>query len=222
MLSGVRWPVIRRWLAWFSALLVIGVAMLAVRARLDKAHVTLAFLLIVLLGSSAGGRALGIALAAGAFLAFNWFFLPPYNTLVIANPLDWLVLIAFLVTGVVAAQLLERERRQAELAGQRADEIDRIATLGAENLNAPRAEDALDAIATVIRDAMRTDACLVFLKQDDEFGVDRLPFLAQFLHPQPAAAENLTLVRVAAIDRAALTRFGVDAPLAARLFQLFD
>ena len=157
---------IRQWLVSFGVLVAVGAAMLAVRARLDKAHVTLAFLLVVLWGSSAGGRALGIALASTAFLLFDWFFLPPYNTLVIADPLDWLVLIAFLVTGVTAAQLLERWRHQAELAEQRAEEIDRIATLGAENLNAPGAEDALDAIASVIREAMGTDACAIFLWND--------------------------------------------------------
>jgi two-component system sensor histidine kinase KdpD len=159
---------VRQWLIWFGVLVMVGGLMLTARARLDKEHVTLAFLLVVLWGTSAGGRTLGIALAAAAFLLFNWFFLPPYNTLVVADPLDWLVLIAFLVTGIIAAQLLDRERRQAELAERRADEIDRIATLGAENLNAPRAEDALDAIATVIREAMATDTCVIFLRQEGQ------------------------------------------------------
>ena len=165
-----RWrPEIRQWLVWFAVLCAVGVGMLAFRTRLDKAHVALAFLLVVLWGSSVGGRALGVALASAAFLVINWFFLRPYNTLVIADPLDWIVLIVFLFTGVTAAQLLERQRHQAERADQRADEIDRIATLGAENLNAPRAQDALDAIAAVIREAMGTDDCIIFLR--DESGL---------------------------------------------------
>jgi two-component system sensor histidine kinase KdpD len=153
------------WTLWFGVLIVVGAAMLFVRDRLDKAQVALAFLLVVLWGSSAAGRALGVSLAGAAFLVFNWFFLPPYNTLVISNPLDWLVLLAFLVTGVTAAQLLERERQQADVARRRADEIDRLATLGAETLNAPRAVDALDAIAAVIRDAIGTDECGIFLQE---------------------------------------------------------
>jgi len=155
---------LRQWFLWFAVLLVVGAVMWTVRTRLDKAHVVLAFLLIVLGGSSAGGRALGVSLAGVAFLAFDWFFLPPYNTFVISDPLDWLVLIAFLVTGVVAAQLLEWRRQETELARQRADEIDRLATLGAETLNAPRAEDALGAIANVIRQAMGTEYCEIFLR----------------------------------------------------------
>ncbi|MES2178846.1 MAG: ATP-binding protein [Gemmatimonadota bacterium] len=154
--------VTRRWLLWFSVLAVTAVALLAGRARLDKSHVALAFLLVVLAGSAAEGRALGVSLAAVAFMAFNWFFLRPYNTFVITDPLDWLVLLAFLITGVVAAELLERQRRATSRAEQRAAEIDRLAILGARTLTAPRAEDALDAIATVIREAMLAERCEIF------------------------------------------------------------
>jgi K+-sensing histidine kinase KdpD len=113
----------RHWIVGFGVLLTVAAVMLSVRTRLDKAHVTLAFLLVVLWGSSVGGRALGITLAGTAFLLFDWLFLPPYGTLVIADPLDWLVLIVFLVTGVTAAQLLERQRHHARLAERRAEEI---------------------------------------------------------------------------------------------------
>ena len=164
-MSG-RPTTVREWVTWLGVLALVFGALLAMRARLDKAHVALAFLLVVLWGSSVGGRALGISLAGSAFLLFNWFFLTPYNTLAIADSRDLLVLIAFLITGVTSAQLLERSRHQAELAETRADEIDRIATLGAENINAPRAEDALDAIAAVIREAMGTDNCLIFLRRE--------------------------------------------------------
>src|SRR5476651_743088 len=124
-----------QWLLWFGVLLAVSALLLLLRARLDKAHVALAFLLVVLGGSSAGGRMLGLSLAGAAFFTFNVLFLPPYNTLAIANPFDWLVLFAFLVTGVVAAQLLENQREEAAIARQRAEEIDRLATLGAETLN---------------------------------------------------------------------------------------
>ncbi|HEX5970439.1 MAG TPA: DUF4118 domain-containing protein [Gemmatimonadaceae bacterium] len=153
----------RRWIAWWLALAAVTVALLPLRARLDKAHVALVFLLVVLGGSSAGGRLLGITLAGAAFALFDVVFVPPYLTFRVADPLDWLVLVAFLVTGIVAAQLLERQRRDADIARQRAAEIDRLATLGAETLNAPRPADALRAIAEVIRQAMQVDRCEIEL-----------------------------------------------------------
>lgn len=115
----------------------------------------------MLAGSVWGGRALGLAVAGCAFLLFNWFFLPPYNTLVISNSLDWLILFAFLIVSAVAAQLLHRERGRAEEARQRADEVDRLAALGAEALNVARADQALSAITGVIRQTLGIQECRI-------------------------------------------------------------
>jgi two-component system, OmpR family, sensor histidine kinase KdpD len=140
--------------------------MLAVRVHLDKAHVALAYLLVVQVASARGGRPLGLTLAALAFLSFDLLFLPPYYRLAVQNPLNWLVLAAFLVTSIVSAQLLYRAQSEAAEARQRAVEIDRLASLGAETLNAPRAEDALTAIVSVIRTTLALDECAVFASDD--------------------------------------------------------
>jgi two-component system sensor histidine kinase KdpD len=100
---------------WALAFLTLAGATLALfgaRAHLGEAHIALVFLLVVLGASAAGGRILGIATSLVAFLAFDWFFLPPYNTLLVRNPFDWLVLFVFLITSVVAAQLLYRARSE--------------------------------------------------------------------------------------------------------------
>ncbi len=152
-----------RWAAWIGAVIVATVAMLLVRASLDKAHVTLVYLVLVLGASAFGGRALGLTVAGLGFLAFDWFFLPPYGTLTITNPLDWLVLVAFLLTSAVATQLLYRANATAEAATQRAIEVDRLATLGAEALNAVDADEALRAIAEVIRVSVNADACGIYV-----------------------------------------------------------
>ena len=151
------------WALWLLGLAALCAAMVAGRAALDKAHVALLLLLVVLGGSAAGGRALGVALAVAAFLAFNFLFLPPYHTFVIANPLDWLVLLVFLVTGLVAAQLLYRAQSEASAARRRAAEVDRLAALGAESLSAARADDALAAVTRVIRTTLGVAECDVYL-----------------------------------------------------------
>lgn len=143
-----RWGVVSGWIA----LLALAVALLVVfRARLDKAHVALILLLVVLGASASAGRTGGLLVAALAFLAFDFFLLPPYYTFTIANPLDWLVLLAFLVTSVVAASLLHRLQRAAGAAQRRSEEVAQLASLGAEALNAARAESAVAAVGEVIR-----------------------------------------------------------------------
>jgi two-component system sensor histidine kinase KdpD len=151
---------------WLVALGVGTAAMLAFRERLDKAHVALLLLLVPLGGSAAGGRSVGLGLAAASFLVFNWFFLPPYHTLVVADPLDWLVLLAFLATSAVAAQLLYAAQEEARVARLRTAEVDRLRVVGAEALNAGRAEDALNTVAEVIRDAAQAESCELLAERD--------------------------------------------------------
>jgi two-component system sensor histidine kinase KdpD len=147
---------------WTLLLVAVTAGMLAVRSRINEAHVALLFLLVILGASAHVGRALGLALATAAFLLFDWFFLPPYGTLAITNPLNWLVLVAFFATSAVAAQLLYRARAEADAARARTVEIDRLAVLGAETLNAGRAEEALAAVASVIRGTLGVDWCDVY------------------------------------------------------------
>jgi two-component system sensor histidine kinase KdpD len=150
-------------LLWLGALALVTVAMLTVRSSLDKAHIALGYLLVVLGAGASTGRRVGVSLSVIAFVCFNFFFLPPYHSLVVAKPLDWIVLVAFLVTGVVAAQLLARARADAALARQRTAEVDRLSAVGAEALNAGRAEDALTAIAEMMRTTLHVARGEVFV-----------------------------------------------------------
>lgn len=53
-----------------------------------------------------------VALAVAAFLVVDWFFLPPHHSLTVGNSFDWLVLVVFVVTSIVATQLLSRARSE--------------------------------------------------------------------------------------------------------------
>ncbi len=149
-------------LPWIGVVAVVTLALVLLRDTLDKANFALAYLLVVLAGSARTGRRGGAALAVLCFFCFNFFLLPPYYTLVLARPLDWLVLAAFLIATLLAAQLLHRAQRETVLAGRRAEEIDRLATLGAETLNAARAEDAVSAVARVLRTMLDIQCCEIY------------------------------------------------------------
>ena len=164
----VTFPGVRPTVLTAAALALCTFGMLAIRPLLAEVHVALILLLVVLGASAAGGRVLGLATAGMAFVIFDALFLPPYNTLVVANPFDWLVLFAFLATSVVAAQLLYRAQEEARSAHERAAEIDRLATLGAETLNAPHSADALQAIADVIRSSIGVAECDILMRAGSE------------------------------------------------------
>ena len=143
--------VVLRWLLALAVLAAVTVGMYLVRGSLDKAHVALVYLLIVLAASAAGGRALGLVVASLAFLCFDFFFLVPYLTFTIQNPLDWLVLLTFLVTSVVAAQLLYRAKHGGRSHRSALSKWTGSRHSAPRRLNAADADEALRAIADVIR-----------------------------------------------------------------------
>ena len=85
------------------------------RGYFAKGQWALFYLLIILLVASASGAGPAMLAAVLAFFAWNFFFLPPYHTLEIRDPKDWLSLVAFLVVGMIvglqAGRMREREAR---------------------------------------------------------------------------------------------------------------
>lgn len=100
------------WAMWPLVLIAASIILFSVRSAIDVEHVVLVFLLVVLGASAGGGRVVGVTLSFAAFLVMDWWFIPPYGTLVVRRPLDWIALIAFLATSLVAAQLLYAARRE--------------------------------------------------------------------------------------------------------------
>jgi two-component system sensor histidine kinase KdpD len=109
---------------WIALIGLATGGMLALRDRAAATHFAFVYLLLVLGASARRGRTVGLAVAAGAFLAFNYFFLEPYGTLLVHDPLDGIVLVGFLATSLVAAQLLHTTRVAAQ--AQALAETDRM------------------------------------------------------------------------------------------------
>jgi len=160
----------RRWVSafvWTTLFLFATYVMVGVQGEITQAHAALVYLLIILGGSSGCGRGMGFTLAVLAFLSIDFYFQPPYGRFEISKRPDWLVLIAFMATALVATQLLARANEKTEEASRRADEIDRLAALGAETLSTGSASQALTAIATVVRDTIGTDACEIWVQEGE-------------------------------------------------------
>jgi two-component system sensor histidine kinase KdpD len=121
---------------WSAALAVVTAGMVPFRGRLNDAHVTIGFLVVVIGAGAHSGRKIGFAVATLAFLSFDWFFVLPYDTLAVDKPLDWVVLAAFLVMSMIVTQLFEHARRESAEA-QRAKEREAIVASVSHDLRTP-------------------------------------------------------------------------------------
>jgi len=158
----IRWPPVRASLLWGAIFIALTAVMRAARSDIGEPHVALVYLLLVLGGSVAGGRALGFALAGAGFLAIDYFFQFPYDQFSIGKPLDWTALVAFLATSAVTSELVTRALSEAEAARRRADEVARLSRLGSQALHAGRARDALAALAELIRGTLGVPDCEIY------------------------------------------------------------
>ena len=118
------------------------------------AHGVLAYLLLIIGASREAKRALSIVMVLLGYLAVDWIFVPPRHALGMPTDLDFVLLVGFVVTGAVISQLMTRLRRTAEIATNRALEIER---LGTERLTLER--DA--ARVTVLNEAERLKNALI-------------------------------------------------------------
>lgn len=114
------------WALWLSVVVAATVVLRNSRDHIEQAHAAFVYILIVLGATAGGERWLGILVAVVGFLAINYFFQPPFDTLRVNQPLDLLALIAFLTTALVANHLLTRARIQAERATRHAAEIEQL------------------------------------------------------------------------------------------------
>lgn len=96
------------------------------RPNLEQAHAAFVYILIVLGAAAGGEQALGILVAVLGFLSINYFFQPPFDTLMVGEPSDLLALVAFLATALVANSLLAQARAEAERARRHALEIEQL------------------------------------------------------------------------------------------------
>jgi two-component system, OmpR family, sensor histidine kinase KdpD len=109
--------------------------------------VALSYLLVVLFIAATADLWLAAAASVVATLSFNFFFLPPIGTFQIADPNNWIVLVAFLVVGIVASELSAKARARAREALDRRIELNRLFDLTRDVLLTTERDGAFAAIA---------------------------------------------------------------------------
>ena len=145
--------------------------------------VALLFLIAVLLVSAYWGLRLAVVLSLVATAAFNFFFLPPLYTFTISETQNWFALVAFLVTALVAGNLSERARREAEQSRQRRHEVEQLYALSQQLLTSEDLASLLNMLPRTIAETFAVSGCALMV--NDRTAVYRsdpnVPFEAEDL-----------------------------------------
>ncbi|HTV64670.1 MAG TPA: ATP-binding protein [Bryocella sp.] len=154
------------------------------RLPMNPTTVALTFLLVVLGVASRWGLTIATTTAVAATLAFNYFFLPPIGTFTIADPQNWVALLAFLISAILASRLSERARRETLNATRRRKEVERLYALSQQLLATDNVMELLNSIPRYVCDAFGLTAAAMYVPSRKEvyrLGVDHPELSAEQL-----------------------------------------
>jgi len=154
--------------------IVVSLAAVAVvtagYARLIPANPTtiaLSYVVVILLIATGWGIGEATAASVAAMLCLNFFFLPPVGTLTIADPQNWVALVAFLLTAIIASQLSGRARQRNIEAVARQRDLERLYALSRALLLSDGGGSVPGAIARHIADAFELQAFGLYDQRTD-------------------------------------------------------
>jgi two-component system sensor histidine kinase KdpD len=137
------------------------------RDHFAKGQWAILYLLVVVLVAGLSGTRPALLAAVLAFFCWNYFFLPPYHALHVADTADWLSLAAFLVAGIVmgaqTGRLREREAR-AVAREREAAAINRLSTYLVSEVPTATVADTL--LVETVR-LLGAERAALFLPGDD-------------------------------------------------------
>ena len=122
------------------------------------------YLVAVLLVSSIWGGWLGAATAVASALAFNYFHIPPTGRFTIAEGENWVALLVYLVTALVASTLAERARAKTREAQERRQEADLAAEMARLLLRGSSLDEALPTVAHRLAQALDLPSAAIELR----------------------------------------------------------
>jgi two-component system sensor histidine kinase KdpD len=169
--------------------------------KVNPTTVALTFLLLVLVTAAYWSFRIALVLAIAATATFNFFFLPPYGTFTIADPQNWIALLAFLISALIASNLAERARLQAEQSNRRRRELERLYAFSQSMLVNENVVELLNRVPGKLADsfgaggaALMLDSKDTIYRSDPAMSVDAGTLKATIARGEPTVSDNTSFV----------------------------
>jgi two-component system sensor histidine kinase KdpD len=130
--------------------------------HINATTVGFAYLLAVLVIATRWGFLEATAASLLSVLCFNFFFFPPVGTFNIAEPQNWVALLAFLTTAVIASQLSAQAKQRAQEALNRRKEMERLYSLSRAILLTDARQEPAQQIAQRIQEIFEFPALALY------------------------------------------------------------
>jgi len=160
-----------------ATLTAVSATILLVWTGANSTTAGMVFLVLVVWAADRAGLWPSLYVAIVCAVCFDFFFLLPLHTFRIVGIEQWVAMISFLASCVVAGRLAERARRQASQAEQRREDVERLYTLSQEMMLYEDAADLLRELPRMIDRIFALEGVVLYVREQDEFyaSTDDLP-----------------------------------------------
>jgi len=163
---------------------VLTVVLLAFRPHLSVALPALVFVVPAVVGTVIGGFPVGVVGALAGFLAYDYYFLPPFGTLTVRSPQNWIAVAVYVVVVLIVAQVVSQLGRAREVAMRRTQESQRLYALSQALIGDLSLDQLVTHIVSAVQDAFvpRWTALLLPESNSEETRVGGLAVAASAGH----------------------------------------
>ena len=135
--------------------------------HVNQTTVALTFLVMVQVAALGWGLIFSVCLSILCTLLYNYFFLPPIGSFTIADPQNWIALLAFLASAIFISKLSENERRQTALSEVRRKEMERLYEFSNQLLMEENVHDVASHAPRVVASIFAFEAVVLYLTESD-------------------------------------------------------
>ena len=157
------------------------------RDVLDTTLIALLYLIPLGLITALWGLGPGITSALATFLAFNYFFIPPFYTFTVHRPTDVVILVVFLIVAIVISQLVGRVQASLAAATSREREATQLYELITALAGLHNDHATAEILAKQVHEISQGEAVELYITGSQSFSF-RLPDT-----PPPGRSPELTV-----------------------------
>ncbi len=161
-------PVLIRILAALGLVILAITACVMLNGNLPQPYLALIFLVAVLIAAAGFGRGAGLTAAFASFFAYNFFFIPPTFTFAVADPREFVALVAFLLVALLTGNLAGRLKENAAAADHRAQLIQSLYDYAGDLAGTTQLETALRLVCEKIQTTLNCRAEFLSKSRRDE------------------------------------------------------
>lgn len=153
-----------------GAVLVIALATMVLNwLSVGSTTAGMVFLVFVVWFAAQSGLVLSLFVAVFCAVAFDYYFLPPVHTLILAGTQEWVAMFSFLACSLVTGRVAELARRQTRKSEQRRADVERLYTLSQEMMLYENAASLVRDLPSLLQRIFGLADVALYVREQDQF-----------------------------------------------------